>query len=332
VASNDGAQQMRPANAGSQDSVPAMPSVPPEQLFRGAPYTLLDFGARHSLGWQDDRKAGPSFVVVRLSRLGTPKVKERFPLTEQGWAKAWHRLCGLDTGAAAAIEARLARREAGSRARAALAALDAESLCCLPRVTFTGGSGGASLAKGQPYDVRLLGDRIMVCPQRSVNALIDVPYGDVETVEVSGPVGKSAGEMLAWISGFGLLGAVLGFLLIRPRPLSLLLGAAVFGLVSGLVAAGSTKAETIVRICGQEAELYFLYTGKRPDAVRIELSEPLLAIRNASAAQAGGSNETAELTSGSIPDQLDKLASLLGQGLITREEFELLKAKLIAKS
>ena len=33
-----------------------------------------------------------------------------------------------------------------------------------------------------------------------------------------------------------------------------------------------------------------------------------------------------------IPDQLSKLASLLQQGMITRDEFEHLKAKLIAKS
>ena len=37
------------------------------------------------------------------------------------------------------------------------------------------------------------------------------------------------------------------------------------------------------------------------------------------------------MASESIPDQVSRLASLLQQGLITREEFEHLKARLIAQ-
>ncbi len=330
--SHDGSQQAPQADAGQLPSIPAMPSVPRYELYRGRPHLLLESGLRHSIGWQDDRKAGPSFVVVRLPRLPPLKVAERFPLTEQGWASAWRALTGLDASAAAAIAARLAALEPTRRAAAALAALDAKSLRCLRRVTFTGGSGEVKLATGQAYDLRFLGDRIMVGPPGSANAIVEVPYPDVETVEVSGPgqVSKPPGEVLAVILALGVVGALLGLVVLGL--LGLLLGAVVFGLVGALIGAASTKIETIVRIRGRDAEFYFLHGEKRPDALRIELSEPLRAIENARAAQAGGLDEPAELASESIPDQLSKLGSLLHHGLITSDEFEHLKAKLIAQS
>lgn len=199
-------------------------------------------------------------------------------------------------------------------------------------MTFTGGSGEVPLATGQAYDLRFLGDRIMVGPPGSANAIVEVPYPDVETVEVNGPgqVSKPPGEVLAVILALGVVGALLGLVVLGL--LGLLLGAVVFGLVGALIGAASTKIETIVRIRGRDAEFYFLHTEKRPDALRIELSEPLRAIENARAAQAGGLDEPAELASESIPDQLSKLGSLLHQGLITSDEFEHLKAKLIAQS
>ena len=180
--SDDGAQEVPQVGAGLLPSIPAMPSVRRYELYRGRPHLLLESGLRHSLGWQDDRKAGPSFVVVWLPRFTPLKVAERFPLTEQGWASAWRALSGL------------AELEPARRAAAALTALDAESLRCLRRVIFTGGSGGGPLAKGHAYDLRFLGDRIMICPPGSAEAIVEVPYRDIDTVEVGGPVSKSPGE------------------------------------------------------------------------------------------------------------------------------------------
>ncbi len=116
-----------------------MPIVAPANLYPGSPNLLVSMGVSHSLGWQDHRKAGPSFVVVRLGRLDTVKVIERFPLTEQGWAAAWQALSSLDAGAAAAVAARLAQRQTRRRAAEALTALDAESVRSLRQVTFSGG-------------------------------------------------------------------------------------------------------------------------------------------------------------------------------------------------
>jgi len=188
------------------------------------------------------------------------------------------------------------------------------------------------LAKGQAYDLRFLGDRIMVCRPRLVDAVVVVPYLDVETVEVSGPglVSKPPGEVFAVILALGLAGGLLGLVVLGL--LGLFLGAVLFGLVGALVGAASTKMETIVRIRGRDTKFYFLHARMRPDAVRVGLSEPLGAIANARNAQAADSGELAEPASGSISDQLSKLASLLQHGLITREEFEHLKARLIAES
>jgi hypothetical protein len=331
VVSQDGSTEAPQASAGLLSS-PAMPNIPPGSLYRGGrPYLLLDSSHRHSLGWQDDRKSGPSFVVVRLTRLDGVKVQQRFPLTEQGWAAAWQALSGLDAGAAAAIAGRLAQLEAGGRAVAALGALDAESVRCLRSVTFNGGAGEAQLTRGQTYDLRFLPDRLMVCLPRSAAALVEVPYRDVETVEVSGPSpGKSAAEVAPWVVGLGLLGALLGLVLFGL--LGLLLGAVLFGLVGLLAGISSSKIETIIRLRARAGEFYFLLAGKRADAVRIELAEPLRAIENAGGRHAPDPAELTDLAPGSIPDQLTKLASLLQQSLITRDEFDDLKAKLIPKS
>jgi len=311
-------------------SIPAMPSVEPDQLYRGSPYLLVDYAVHHSIGWQDHRKAGPSLVVVRLGWVGSARVKDRFPLTEQGWESAWRALSSVDPSAAAVIAARLADQAARKGAAAALDALDHTSLCHLRRVTFKGGSGGAPLAKDQSYELRFFGDRTTVSLPRHLDAVLTIPYRDVEAVEVSGPgkVSKPTGELLALILGLGLLGAVLGLVVLGL--LGLLLGAVLFGLIGAIAGSASTKIETIVRIRGADSDLYFLNPQKEPDALRIDLSAVLTAIDTAGGAPRADADGSAEPPPVSIPDQLGKLASLLEQGTITRDEFAHLKAKLIA--
>lgn len=328
--SNGDSAQVPQANAGVPPSVPAMPSVPSAQLYGGSPYLLVESDVHHSLGWQDHRRAGASFVVVRLGWSGSIKVKARFPLTEQGWESAWRALTSVDPSAAAAVAARLAELAARNSAAAALGALDHESLCSLRGVTFKGGSGGVPLAKDQAYELRFLGDRITVSLPRRLDAVLAIPYRDVDAVEVSGPgkVSKPLGELLVLILGLGLLGALLGLVFLGL--LGLLLGAVLFGLIGAMAGSASTRVETIVRIRDADADLYFLNKEKEPDALRIELSAALTAIDTVRGAPRDDAESPAELPSASVPDQLGKLASLLEHGTITRDEFEHLKAKLIA--
>jgi hypothetical protein len=329
VATSSGPRGTPQADGDQLPSVPAMPSVAPHQLYRGTPYIVLD-GPRHSAGWQDDRKAGPGFVVTTRSALGSIKVVQRFPLSEQGWADGWQLLSRLDASAAAQVAARLAELAAGERSKDALAAAAARSSCYLPSVSFDGASDAGLLAKRQRYDLRFQDDRILICTPNSAHVVVELPYGDVEDVEVSGAARQPASSMLLWISGLGLLGAFFGFLFHRTAS-GLLVGAVVLGLVGGLLAALTSTEETIVRIRGRDAELQFREKFRRAHEVRRELSEPLTAIRKANAGLHEPS-EPAETTSDSVADQLSKLASLLQQELITRDEFEHLKARLIADS
>jgi hypothetical protein len=104
----------------------------------------------------------------------------------------------------------------------------------------------------------------------------------------------------------------------------------VFGLIGAVIGSASTKIETIVRIRAGDAEFYFLNPHKRPDALRIDMSEALRAVDKARTAPSA--DNPPESAPGSVSDELTKLASLLQQDVITRDEFEHLKAKLIAES
>ena len=307
-----------------------MPTVSPQSLHIGSPHLLVASGVRYSLGWQEHRKAGPSFALVRLSRVGDGKVIRRFPLTEDGWTQAWTALADLDADAANAVAARLAKRAEGDRAVAALAALDADSVRCLRSATFNGGSDGTPLVKGRTYDVRFLGDRVKVCPARSAQTVLELPYGEVETLQVSGskPT-RSGGEQAAVIIGLALLGGLLGLVVLGI--LGFLLGAFLVGGIGALVTS-SGKTEAIVRLDGQSSEYFFLLPSKDPDILRIELSEPLKAIESRNATAPATAALPADLLSESVPDQLSKLAALLQDGLITRAEFDQLKAQAIADS
>jgi hypothetical protein len=292
---------------GALSSVPAMPVVPAADLYRGAPYLLVQFGQRYSIGWQDARKDGPSFVVARISRLDTARVVDRFPMTEAGWPRAWRALVRLDADSARAAAATLAALATARRALAGLAQLNAASLSYLPVVFLGGYAPAAELAVGTAYDLRFLDDRLAVFLPGRVDALAGVPYADIEGVDIGGP-----GLVNRWSAG-----AQAGLAL-------------VLGLPGVLLGTGETKIQTIVRINTADRELFFLNTQKQADALRMELSVPLKAIRDARAAASHGHPDPPAPES--ITDQLTRLASMLEAGLLTRQEFDHLKARLIAQS
>jgi hypothetical protein len=198
----------------------------------------------------------------------------------------------------------------------------------LRKMTYDGGSGEAPLTRGQTYHLRFLADRLVVSLSAFALDVAELPYQDVEAVEVSGSErGKSFGERAAWISALALVGALLG-LLLRGLP-GCLLGVLLFGLIGALVTA---RIRTILQVRAHDAEFFFSTTTKTPGALRIELSGPLKAITGAGAGGQPASGGPAAQVSGSVPDQLTKLTSLLADGVLSREEFEHLKAKVIARA
>jgi hypothetical protein len=259
--------------------------------------------------WSDTRKDGPCFVVARISVMDTIKVLERFPFTEDGWAQAWAALVRLDEGAAGAVRDRLAASKARGPADAGLAQLDAATVSYLPQVAFLGGyAHGTELAVGKTYDLRFLDNRLAVFPCRLVDVLVESSYSDVEAVEIGGPgLIKSGGGFIG--GGVGLAGAAEG----------MAIAAALNALTT------RTSIKTVLRIQAASCELFFLHTKLTPEQLRIQLSRPLGAIRAAQAVaqQAPHPSPIGELA---------KLASMLESGLLTRQEFDLLKAKLLTDS
>jgi hypothetical protein len=96
---------------------PPMLALPPWGIFRH-PEPIVRAG-RYTLGWQDVRKVGHSFVLLRLGLMDAIKVLDRFPLTEEGWADAWAALVELDANVAAAFRETLRQQAAEAAAEAA---------------------------------------------------------------------------------------------------------------------------------------------------------------------------------------------------------------------
>jgi hypothetical protein len=95
---------------------------------------------------------------------------------------------------------------------------------------------------------------------------------------------------------------------------------AAFGPIGAFMVAVDAKFETVVRVQAADHERFFLHTTSHPDVLRIELSPALGRIRHAQAA----SKQV------SIADELARLAAMVDRGILTREEFNRLKARLIA--
>lgn len=307
-----------------------MPVIRPSEQ-TDSPYPLVE-GLGNGVGWQyrSHKQGGPVFVTLGRGVLGAQKVIERFPLTESGWEMAWDALARLDPGAASRTRQELANREREDRKRLEdevrreevdyirsgpeIARLDTVTLGCLRAATLLGGyAPESSVVIGERYDVRFLDDRIVACMAGGWRAQVEVPYGEVEDVEIGGPgLIRSGGGFSG--GGFGVVGALEGM--------------AIAGILNALTT--RTSITTIVRIQGRDSEMFFLHTLSTPERLRMDLSRALGAIR---VANAYVPQDTVAVPAPAAPaspvGELAKLAELLNAGLVTREEFEQLKAKVL---
>ena len=83
----------------------------------------------------------------------------------------------------------------------------------------------------------------------------------------------------------------------------------------------------MIRVQAATAELFLLYTGATPQDLRIYLSRPLAELRAARAGPAAG-----PARAGDQVENLARLAAMLEAGLLTRAEFDTLKANLLRQS
>ncbi|MGH3187225.1 MAG: SHOCT domain-containing protein [Streptosporangiaceae bacterium] len=307
----------------AEQEIPARPVILPSEQVPAVPYPLLD-GLSQVLGWQfrPPAKGGPAFVMLRRTGLGSLKVIEYFPLNDDGWVDAWRSLVAQSPGAAAQVVAALKAREAdAARLRTPVEdsremfELDARSLVSLREVAYLGGYVPESpIRAGERYDVRFVEDRFLVFGCRQAEVLAEVPYREVEDVEIGGPGLVRTGGGFAG-GGFGVRGAVEGM--------------AIAAVLNALTTRTSIK--TVLRLQGTGCELFLLHTGLTPERLRIAMSRPLGAIRSARATGAAGRIEHGvPAISASPVEDLTKLADMLEKGLLTREEFDLMKAKLLS--
>jgi hypothetical protein len=320
------------ASAQDLSTVPDRPQIEPREMSTGGPVVLGMQSAeatwKHTLGWEErsERRGGRCFLIVKATFTGSFRIVARFPMTNTGWAQAWKTLVELDRdGAAKALEA-LADRESAAARKAELAEVIAQSIGVLADARYIPGSGELpDIASGSRVDIRFLADRLVFVSQATVpRVLAGFGYPDVETVEVGGP-GRiqrfTAGQQMALGMAFGPETEILpSMTTILPRV--------------------TTRIKTVVRFQTTRCELFAVVTHIEPDVLRMQLSPALWAIREARepAAQpgAGGGQTTEDGEAqdradepGSIVDQLAKLAGLLESGLLTREEFDRLKAGLL---
>ena len=296
--------------------VPAMPYIPrgePNSRHTG-PRIIAPAGGKHLIGWElRDRKGDGAFVVIRCTVFDDLKVIEWFPLTGDGWRQAWQALVRIDAAAAERAQPMLAEQASQARASADLTELEAATISYLPKIVFLGGHAPESemTVRGN-YDLRFLADRLAVFPCQRTNALVQVPYRDVEVVDIGGPgLIKSGGGFTG--GGFGVAGAVEGM--------------AIAAVLNALTT--QTKIKTVIRVQATECELFLLCTYAEREALRIELSRALGAIRQT---RAGITARTDDKSAASVVDQLGKLAVMLEGGLLTREELDRMKPALIAKT
>jgi hypothetical protein len=195
--------------------------------------------------------------------------------------------------------------------------LDARSLISLREVAYLGGYvPGSAISACERYDARFLEDRLLVVACRQAEILAELPYTEIEDVEIGGPgVVKTGGGFVG--GGFGATAAVEGM--------------AIAAILNALTTRTSVK--TVVGIQGTDCELFLLHSRLTPEQLRIELSRPLGAIRLARALDAAsGGQHGAPAGSAAPVQELAKLAEMLEKGLLTREEFDLMKAKLLGWS
>lgn len=314
-----------PERAGSDDTavapdqprVPPMPNIGSGERVEGVPHPLLD-GISPMIGWQfrPRAKGGPMFMIIRRSGLGSLKVVETFPLTEDGWTSAWRSLIVRNPAAVPKVLDALRDRETdGIRSQShEVSESPHHPLVTLHKTVFLGGYlPGGELAVRDQYHIEFLEDRIWVVQWRAKMILAELPYTEIEDLEIGGPgVVKTGGGFAG--GGFGVAGAIEGM--------------AIASVLNGLTSRTSVK--TVLRIQGTAFEIFLLNTKLTPERLRIELSRPLAAIRSARASDlAQGLRDQVPAESLSAVEQLSKLADMLERGLLTREEFELMKANLI---
>lgn len=166
----------------TEGSIPPAPDPDPDEIWTGTPNVISD-GERYAIGWQRFAvgKGGEAYVTSRRRILGGRKVLERYPLTADGWTRAWSDFARLDPVAAEQTRAVLAVRSAESvrlrGARSTLAGLSLKAIDPPADDEFT---------VGETYDLRASENGLQISRSGSSELTAEFRYADVAAVQVTG--------------------------------------------------------------------------------------------------------------------------------------------------
>jgi hypothetical protein len=278
-------------------SIPSAPDPPPEQeMWSGTPHVVLD-GERYAIGWlrSPAEKGGPAYVTARRGILGGRRVLERYPLTDDGWARAWAEFARLDPAAAEKTRAALARLSTEA------AKLSAERSTLAGLVLSAVDPPTDGFAVGQAYDLRFGEEGLQIARPGSPEATAEYRYADVAAVQVTGFERVLTGSKIV--------------------------SAYVFLSWPAWMADQRSEYRIHLQVQTSDQILEFWHTASSPGEDFGRWLEPVnRAIRQAwlSAAQAERQQNTEWLVS-----ELSRLAERLEHATLTKSDFDLLKGRII---
>ncbi|MEV4313449.1 SHOCT domain-containing protein [Actinocrispum sp. NPDC049592] len=280
------------------------------------------------------KKGGPGLVVARNSSLGFEKiVSDYFPLTEAGWLGVWRTLAALDPREFDRCRKNVARNAARYQLRSddqkLRLELEQNTRLLLSESIFLGGyTPAADLTLKSAYDLRFMTDSLTVFAVGTTHTLGRLNYDTFTNIQITGPGVTQSTNPFADSAG-KIIGTA-----IRATQTGIsdnILNAAESVISAGLKAAGTRSVvKTVLSMRTTDSELFFLHTKTEPGQLRIDLSPVLGRIREVLASTAANSPSPQGPDATSIIAQLKDASMLLEQGLLTRDEFDRLKSRLLS--
>lgn len=181
-----------------------------------------------------------------------------------------------------------------------------DALVWVPRCRFLAGAGLPATPKnGSVWDLIFREDRVVLRGEQ----LIEFRWEDIGALEINGAGAVRRG--VRWSGfGLGLQGAIEGALV-----------AAALNSVTS-----TTTIDTIIRLESATSEAFFHYDELVPDELRRRLAPAFLRLRQT---HPDPGTDASPASGEHWVDRLDKLAALHDRGMLSREEFDGLKARLL---
>lgn len=253
-------------------------------------------GGMYSLGWSAGSKRRPGerrYVICK----GTSKIVEVFPYDADGWRLAWSRFSSLEPRAET-----IERERSGRSYRPlTLATLEDYRSARIQRCVLLGGYG-YPLVPNVVYEIDFDEDFVSI----SDVVALTIPYKGVTALEIGGKGAVTMGGRF-FGGGFGVGGAIEGM------ALSTILNALTT----------RTTVTTLIRLTTDTGDLIFHHDVETPDSLRIRLMPVFGKIKQVK------ETNSAVVSAPDSVDRLVKLAELLDRGLLTQQEFDQAKAKLL---